>query len=1194
MKCIMELVLFSLFIVAHLAVGGELLQYSTGVVYVSDDGIDDSSCLNGGNHCKTLGYVLTNIPMLQCSNCTVMVTYDHIVGPLNSDLPYYVDISNLRSLYIVGLEQPHLNFNRSGLRLIVSDTDSLPSVFLENISINDCRAEIDTIRYPLCIITESYVAHFIMANVTLHNSAGIYIKAQTMHCLSSGFFNSYNYSPGSQYLTIEPTGSVAANVIVFNSTFQNTTNFNFIILISCPYPLSPPSVTILIEQCHFTNIAPHSTSTKAGVIVGLLAEHMNFITFNVEKCSFDKSSGYMIMTFVGNIFTSLDGTVLIANNHFSNNTCRECISITFSDSGYCSNNLMATCTNNTFVENFANQIISFDNWAHLEIEDSMFRDNTVSGHIVYAKYYFESPLCSPYSYRITIHDSLFLNNSVEFMNHIQYSGSGAVVGLVNSMFLRVSTIIYNLDFTNNNGTPLYLYRVHVIVFGDVVISNNNAVIGGGMFITGSLIAIYHATITFANNVASYGGAICATECFVEEHYPNGSIVFDNNHATYGPVVLSLLNWYDVTNAGCVALQDAANIVSLPTNMSFNSDNTTSVFPGQTIVGDVMAIDCFGNGSFCIADVYLLCDGDICIDYGLNGPSTIFLSDGSVNTGLAVVVNNQSNAKDITLKMACKFLGIDQSVALMINVSLLSCPLGFIFDQFTGQCECANSMDGNFVCSKDVGVSCVRQGYWYSNASGTVSRCAHLFCDYSKYRSGCLPSVSPDFTNYVLLGNSQDDQCLDGHGGTLCTGCVHNKLPTYGALQCIDSDKCAKWHPYVLLFLNFMIPFINGIFLIMFVARIKLSIGSGYLYGPLFYLAVLSLIPLSSYSGTLSTIILSFIATFLLKFHILSYMPWCFIDTSLLTSKWFELIAPSVVAVASLLTVSTFKHCHKLVRLVQQSPLETTRLYIILISVLFWSLASTAISVITPVHLSGVEGARVHLQPDLPYLSGGHIPLWIISVIILLVLYSIVVIFTFPCSHNLIPRLKPLLNEFQSCYKDSHCWYGGVYFIMWTILQAMTITSNYRIFQTFTIGLTVTHGLLQPYEKKWLNIIDGLLLCCLSITSCLVLDDSGAYSSNSMVTKILVYMSVMAPLCLISLGIVSIVLIRLGLVSKLHNVRVHPALKGKLLRLQSQKSVPLSNSTKEADIVYGTRVHSKQETKPMIIYCDFSSSDEDSQ
>ena len=90
----MEPLLLSLFI-THLAVGGELLQHSTDIAYVSDDGIDESSCLNGDSHCKTLGYVLTNIPKLQCTNCTVLVTYDHVVGNL-SNTPYIVNISKHR------------------------------------------------------------------------------------------------------------------------------------------------------------------------------------------------------------------------------------------------------------------------------------------------------------------------------------------------------------------------------------------------------------------------------------------------------------------------------------------------------------------------------------------------------------------------------------------------------------------------------------------------------------------------------------------------------------------------------------------------------------------------------------------------------------------------------------------------------------------------------------------------------------------------------------------------------------------------------------------------------------------------------------------------------------------------------------------------------------------------------------------
>ena len=107
----------------------------------SDDGIDDRSCLNNDSHCKTLGYVLTNIPMLQCSNCTVMVTYDHIVGPLNSSTLYAVNISNVEVLYIVGLGQPNLYFNESGLLLV--NNDNTTSVIIENVIFNDCYYSLD-------------------------------------------------------------------------------------------------------------------------------------------------------------------------------------------------------------------------------------------------------------------------------------------------------------------------------------------------------------------------------------------------------------------------------------------------------------------------------------------------------------------------------------------------------------------------------------------------------------------------------------------------------------------------------------------------------------------------------------------------------------------------------------------------------------------------------------------------------------------------------------------------------------------------------------------------------------------------------------------------------------------------------------------------------------------------------------------
>ena len=102
--------------------------------------------------------------------------------------------------------------------------------------------------------------------------------------------------------------------------------------------------------------------------------------------------------------------------------------------------------------------------------------------------------------------------------------------------------------------------------------------------------------------------------------------------------------------------------------------------------------------------------------------------------------------------------------------------------------------------------------------------------------------------------------------------------------------------------------------------------------------------------------------------------------------------------------------------------------------------------------------------------------------------GIVFVLTFSRFLNL-HKLKPVFDEFQSCYRDSYHWYGGVYFIVWTVLIIMALLSKYQLFQSLIMALTVMHCLLQPYCKTWLNIMDGVFLGCLSVTSGLVLDDT---------------------------------------------------------------------------------------------------------
>ena len=1012
-------------LITHLAVGGELPQCS---VYVSADGTDNSSCLTDGGRCKNLAYVLSNLTMLQCSNCTIMVNYSHDVTLKCREYNYLVcpiDISSVTFLYVIGLgnSRPVLNFMRQSMQL--DNDDNTTSVTIENIEFNNCYT---CIYVPVYVESKIYyLLNFNMTNVAIHNNihafsfsaAGIFIAAKNMHCQRSEFYNVTN----GILLYIPRLVRVDYEILVLDNVFENSSG-------------------------SFLSICYHQFNQR---------------------------------------YYTAQGSALITNNIIRNNNCTSWLTFIhvelYCDIAYCpiTHNFPVTCINNTFVNNnvTGSSILKFINWGKLKVENSEIRSNKIRSAIfiqkennVYSSSYFNTT--------ISIQNIIFIDNII---SSYATADKAAIVTINNfdDYYDKRTISMSDLYFTNNIGTPLSLVGSTININGDLVIINNTmALTGGGLYISGD--STFHvgcnANITFANNMAFFGGAIYVDQntCFLKRDCNVSYFIVRGNHANYGRDIFSVYNWCnDINNDdNCKMIQSTFNIV--PTSVNLNlSYSSIQIFPGQIIVLDMIVTDCFDNNSSCLADVYFdSTESRNFSGYTLHGPSTVSLYGGSVTTGLTVgtsTSNYTAGKENFLLRFVCKF-SIDAHVT--VNVILLECPLGF--NSSSEQCECAIPNSEHFLCSKDAGIACVKIGYWYSNSSQTVLPCTNSFCDFSDSRNKCdLSSVSSDFANFVVLNGSQ---CLDGHGGTLCTGCADDKVPTYGALMCIDNNECKNWHPITLLLLNIILPFMNAIFLIV-VVRLKLSIGSGYLYGPLFYLATLGLIPLTSYS-TLNRIASPIVVILLLQYQSLGYIPWCFFNfkhAPLFYGRLFQFLAPSIVAVVLLLTIFLARSRPKLFGWFQKSPLQAMCL---LMLVSFWSLASTAILLLKHVNLDGED--KVHLNPDRDYFTHEHIPVGILSIILLSIMYSMVILLMISHFYNPFHKLKPVLDELQSCYKDRYRWYGGVYFIIWTILQVIVLTSNYQLFTTLIIALTITHCMLQPYSEKWLNIIDGVLFGSLSITS----------------------------------------------------------------------------------------------------------------
>ena len=86
---------------------------------------------------------------------------------------------------------------------------------------------------------------------------------------------------------------------------------------------------------------------------------------------------------------------------------------------------------------------------------------------------------------------------------------------------------------------------------------------------------------------------------------------------------------------------------------------------------------------------------------------------------------------------------------------------------------------------------------------------------------------------------------------------------------------------------------------------------------------------------------------------------------------------------------------------------------------------------------------------------------------------------------LLIKFKPLFDSFQGCFKDNCRFFSGVYFLYRLILlvvrwASQNLSSFYIITEFFLIIFLVFHSTMQPYQKRWHNALDTMILGNLAI------------------------------------------------------------------------------------------------------------------
>ena len=546
-------------------------------------------------------------------------------------------------------------------------------------------------------------------------------------------------------------------------------------------------------------------------------------------------------------------------------------------------------------------------------------------------------------------------------------------------------------------------------------------------------------------------------------------------------------------------------------------------------------DYFGNLTSSLVNIDLECGNKFCEHVQLTGDAQSLLSTSNFTTNRYLTSNVEHH--DYSLKL--RFLCLDTNAEVYANVNLTSCPLGYVFQTtqksqpIQGTCECVDIASDDVQCDFVLGVACIRHGYWLGkiNADDVLedSLVDKAPCQYPYCKTDLPPcpiiGLSPAYNQLPI---AQDEQCNGLYGGLLCRSCREDAVFSFEAVNCIPSSNCKPWQPYVTLVLVVVFQLVLG-FGIVLVLKASFKTGIGHLYGPLFFIAVLRLVPFGYYKEYvhLKFTVSIFQSVLLLNLEVFGKIPWCFFSNiNSLLNYSLHFLGPFIIAAVLLSTVLLARYYPRQFLSLQSSPVQAICLLILLS---FWSVSDTCIQLLEPTTtLNGVKGWRVALQPNIQYLKDPyHIVTWVISTVLLIFLLVpfILLLFLSPLLRRKfnLTRIQPLLDAFQSCYDDKCRWYSGVYLLSWIILN---INMPYYVMEIILIAISTLHFMIQPYKYRWLNIVDTLLLVDLNLFSFLTSVDS----PNSMhkMTVPISYILVVLPLTYITIGgvwIISVIIIK---------------------------------------------------------------------
>ena len=706
----------------------------------------------------------------------------------------------------------------------------------------------------------------------------------------------------------------------------------------------------------------------------------------------------------------------------------------------------------------------------------------------------------------------FKGNSISIFANSKATVNGGALYLVNNSHVSFSDNSLK-TFENNSalhGGAICASSYSNIVFKDestALFRNNTAYIDGGavnIFTNSSFTVKDYTTIVFIANSAQYGGAMY----FDATHSSlviNRSMEFSNNIVNFAGKAI----YFDVTrscNRTCLhsriitgirnnsynfiasppntlVLSDPALCIDDDTEMECNKYLLRHVMLGEEINIPACLYDYFNHSTY-QARFYL---HDVLYqNYSMSGSTVFLLSCGSVSD--ISIICNKSLTKPLNYSINIALhndrnLGRKQ-ISVNLTFELTPCHPGFWQYSGSERCECYNASNIVF-CSGST--STIKRGYWFGSIieRPTVTFCPINYCNFT-----CCETSN----GYYHLSPSQDNQCRSHRTGPACGSCTDGYTLSFDSTECVDVDNCSAGQTVLVILLTviYWIVMFTLVFAIMYY-----KVGIGYLYSITYYYSIVDILLNQNIHASrglyLTTAILSSFSKITPQF-----LGELCLTTGMsgIDQQFIHYIHPSAVililAVISLLA----RRSRRISTIISRGIIHVICLLLLLS---YTSIASTSLLLMRSLNFLDIDKFYAYLSPDIEYLHGRHLAYAIVAM-----LCTVSVVIGLPLLLILEPflnhkinfiKIKPLLDQFQGCFKDKFRYFAGYYMICRLVVIAAVIgnssndfVANYMLVIACGI-IALVHVMIKPYNNEILNKFDGIILQLIIFTSILPwLDD----------------------------------------------------------------------------------------------------------